>query len=113
MPLDVRFVATLDTLDAKEAGFEINLKGSDKVVKAPTTEAYKAITANTENGLEKIYAPDGKYFIAVTINNVPAEGTVTFVVKPYFTYAGETTYGTAYEVTYVNGVYSGAVAVAN
>ncbi|MBO5883584.1 MAG: hypothetical protein J6Q78_04185, partial [Clostridia bacterium] len=105
MPLDVRFVATINTLDAKEAGFEIKVNGNDKITTKQTNTVYKAITANY--GSETIYANDNHYFIALGINNVPVTGTVTFVVRPYFTYSGKTTYGTAYEVTYTNGAYVG------
>ena len=107
-PVDVRFIATINTLDAKVAGFDINLKGSEKVVTKTTDTAYNAISANDD--LEKIMAPDGSYFVAVTINGVPTTGTVTFVVRPFYTYAGETIYGAAYEVTYTNGAFVGAVA---
>ncbi|MBO5883482.1 MAG: SGNH/GDSL hydrolase family protein [Clostridia bacterium] len=108
-PFDVRFTATIDTIKAKEAGFEISLKGSDKPAETySTTTVYKAIKANENGDIKTITAKDGEYFVALGVKNVPAIGTFEFIVKPY--YVDNTDYtctGDVYCITYTDGIYMG------
>ncbi len=92
---NVRFIAVLDKLDYKNAGFDIVVKQSGNAIKnfdnKNTTKVYTSILANTDKGIsDKISAKDlgGEYIIALTITDVPTSlGELVFEVTPFTTSA--------------------------
>lgn len=111
---NVRFIAGLDSLAYSKAGFElIRVEAGgipSSTVDKSTNTVYTSLTGYDENGTEKVYSATGdfqsNYLAAVTVNHIPADRTVTFLVRPYLlSEDGEVrTFGTACTVTYANGV---------
>ena len=65
---------------------------------------FDSLTADTENGLAKIESPLGTDYLALVMNNIPANATVTFTFTPYAVSGDNTVNGNAITMTYVNGV---------
>ncbi|MBQ8213027.1 MAG: hypothetical protein IJZ80_03375 [Clostridia bacterium] len=109
----VRFIATLQSLQGSEAGFEVTakyleggvLKEKTWVVKA--THVYSKINA-TENGtVVAVTAAElgGTYLCALSVDDVPTNiGQVDFYVKSYVVINGEKVYSEEAIGTIVNGV---------
>ena len=114
---DIRFIAGLDSLDYDAANVTVNVNSTagtqNRVFRYENIRtAYRSITAETEAGLERVTAPDGTYFIAFVIRNVPvSEGTVTFTVTPEVTSAGAVTAGMSYEIVLTGGRFVSARAI--
>lgn len=88
----LRFVATVNSREYKEAGFTVVAKNEAGEIlrtwEVNTCQAYDAIIGNTEAGTVDYTAPalGGKYLIAVTVRNIPQSiGAVTFEVKAHCT----------------------------
>ena len=115
---NIRFVATVDTLNYERIGFEITA-GYTENGTAITTEftkscayVYQKITGNTAAGLQEYTAEElgGNYLMALSIINIPADlGTISFFVKPYVVENGVKIFGHAYTVVCINGVIDIAV----
>ncbi|MBO5883615.1 MAG: hypothetical protein J6Q78_04345, partial [Clostridia bacterium] len=103
-----------------------NVSGEPELLNAPTgTKFFTAVIPSIaavaddggegDEGLEPANAepegtePEGTEPEGTEPTVVP--GTITFIVKPYFISAGVTTYGDAYEITYINGVFQSATLV--
>ena len=99
---DIRFLATIDTLNASSVGFvfsksEMNPTKVNSTVKSTTT-VYNSITAS---GLP-VYATDlnGTYIIACTVTGIPATDIGTpLIVRAFSTVGTETTYTSVKAVT--------------
>ena len=117
--LSVRFIATLqNTLRYERVGFKITVNGgAEKSISCKYV--YLKLTA-TENGAQaEVSAAQlgGSYLYALTVNEIPATGTVTFTVIPFAddmegVENPQTYLGSGYTVTYVDGVYVGATPIA-
>ena len=101
----VRFISVVNGLDYNAAGYKVSAKitkdGNTTLVSEKEysiNEVYSSLLAN--NGLEKVDAPVGTYYLALVMNNVPTGATVVFTVTPY----GGETEGAAVEVTCLDGV---------
>ena len=117
---NVRFVGSIDSLNYHEVGFEITANGgnAEKAWDKAATCVYDTLlgkktdeeaTLYTEYTAANIRGMNGKLY-ALSIEGVPATGTVTFVITPYSiaTEGDDRTYGTAYTVVFVDGVFSSA-----
>lgn len=95
----LRIVSTIDNLDDyKMAGFDIIY--GDKEIPYETTKAYQSIEA-VSGGVDYTYSPnvfdiESKYFITVTLINLPLNDTTGILIKPYVVPVGgnEKVYGT-------------------
>ncbi len=108
----VRFVALIDSLDYTSVGFELqvyyNSNGvlKSKAIKLEGQNVYSVLKTG-ESG--SITAPEGKYFAALSISNVPAEaanGDVRFVFTPFAKNGENVIYGDAVMCAYSNGTLS-------
>ncbi len=108
---DIRFIAALDknTVDSgvySEIGFEVSAEyGESAGVSAKRygeANVYTSLNASDKTGnIKAITAPDGKYFVALSIEEIPTSaGNITFLVKPYVIKNGVYIYGPSYEVKY-------------
>ena len=114
---DIRLLAGLNSLEYSAAGFElIRLEEGgalSAVVERSTDTVYTSVTGYDETGAEQIYSASDfgcSYLSAVTVTGIPADRTVTFLMRPYLTSMdGEIQYcGPACLVTFVNGVLQAA-----
>jgi len=106
----VRLVSEIRDITATEAGFEI-LVDSEFVNLGGSTTAYKALNAKEEGTgrIAQVKADANTYFSALEINVATGE-EISFTVRPYIVIEGETSYGTAYTITYsADGSFLGAV----
>lgn len=118
--MDIRFVATLDKMEYEEIGFEITYRlpdaSEDTVVKASVHDVYAEIygaTANFDILTRSASYYDANYLYTYTVEALPLTGTITFTVKPYTKAANaEAVFGEGYEVTYTDGVFVVAEAIA-
>ena len=99
----VRFLATLNSLQGTEVGFEVNAvyKDTDGTVKAReawnviSTTVYTSIKAKSPSGtVSDVTAQElgGTYLIALAVNGVPNYEQVDFYVKAYVVVDGEKLY---------------------
>ncbi|MBE6634191.1 MAG: hypothetical protein E7620_07630 [Ruminococcaceae bacterium] len=107
----VRFISYVNALSYDEAGFMISAtivqNGETTNVAAKkyvVNTVFDSLTADTENGLAKIESPLGTDYLALVMNNIPANATVTFTFTPYAVSGDNTVNGNAITMTYVNGV---------
>ena len=116
--LSVRFISSLqNTLRYERVGFKITV-GDNAEKSISCKYVYLKLTA-TENGAQtEVTAAQlgGTYLYALTVNEIPATGTVTFKVIPFAddmegTENPQTYLGNGYIVTYVDGVYAGATPI--
>ncbi len=96
----IRFVTTVDSLDYKLVGFDIEFCGKKAdPEKTKTTTVYTSLNQyvndNKEAVLPTVFSPVSKYFAAFTVRNVPIDKTnEKFTVKAYWiTLDGTTVYG--------------------
>lgn len=110
---DLRFVAGVDSLKYSKVGFELVRieagKGNSALVKQVDNVVYTSLNGYNENGEKQVYTAADlgvAYLAATTVTNIPATGTVTFLVRPYAVSPnGEVIYsGMPMILTYVNGV---------
>ena len=109
--LKVRLVATVDesALKYDAVGYEvIRYFGGEKVtdmgaISKSMDTVYQSLIANGETFTPDAVAAGAAYFAPLTISSVPAQGTVTFVVRPYVVEGETVTYGAAVTFTLVNG----------
>lgn len=112
--LSVRFVATIkNTLMYKEVGFNVATNGGASTV-LDCRNVYSTLTATDTDGAQIKYTAEmfgGSFIYALTVENVPAVGTVTLTVSPYAVDMDETTTytGSTYTVTLVDGVVTSVV----
>lgn len=109
---NTRFIATVDSLEYKEVGFEItvtdfNGQDGDMVIYDSKT-VYQSIIGNDKVGGTVTYTAEdlgGTYIYALSVNNIPTSNPVTFLVTPYHIEIGGTDRvpGTSYLVTVNNG----------
>ena len=85
---DVRLVATIDSTEYATAGINFSTFGSTlnwgddpKHYEKEVTHCFSSILSNVDYKTEIINAPDGKYFIAVTLTGIP----ISEVTKAYST----------------------------
>ena len=110
---DLRFVAGVDSLKYSKVGFELVRieagKGNSALVKQVDNVVYTSLNGYNENGEKQVYTAADlgvAYLAATTVTNIPATGTVAFLVRPYAVSPnGEVIYsGMPMILTYVNGV---------
>lgn len=106
-----RFVATINSLDYAEVGFEVKVtdykgQASDLTEVYATKEVYTAIKGRTDDkvgGSVVYHASDlgGEYIYALAIQNIPADAPVTFEVTTYYktTQGGDRIRGETHTVT--------------
>jgi len=99
---DVRFVGLINALSYDAAGYKLEVAYQGKT--ATYTQAITEVYSSLKAGDEILVAPDGTYYLAMKVTNVPADATVTFTVTPYTQAAGEAVVeGAPFVVTYSNG----------
>ena len=112
--LSVRFVATIkNTLMYKEVGFNVATNGG-AATKLDCRNVYSTLAATDKSGATIKYTAEefgGSFIYALTVEDVPAVGTVTFTVSPYAVDMDNTTTytGSVYTVTLVDGVVTSIV----
>ena len=104
---DIRLLATIDSKDYASAGinfstFERNIHWSDnaKGYEREVTHCFTSVLSNVDYKTEVTEAPDGSYFIAVTLTGIPvsvlnkeARSCMKFAVTTYVTdFDGVTSY---------------------
>lgn len=108
----VRFVATVDKLDYVLVGFEvvrIEMGTAPAKLNKTTNEVYETLYGYDAAGDKHEYTSEtfgsaDKYLAAISVEEIPADKTVTFVVKPIVSYTdGTMAYGTAYAAVFTNG----------
>lgn len=105
----IRFVGVLkESLRYSDVGFELTIRDVDFGNQSCNT-VYRTLLASENGEIAEITAEElgGKYIYALTVKNIPADGTVVMRVRPYAkALDGETLfYGAEYEITYRDGVY--------
>lgn len=115
----VRFIATLrDTLRYERVGFRITVNGGEEKIFS-CQHVYLKLLAS-ENGAQvevSAEAMGGSYLYALTVNGIPATGTVTFTVVPFAddqadSEGAQTYLGQGYTVTYTDSVFVSATPIA-
>lgn len=111
----VRFIATIHSLEASAAGFEINAKYLEETVlkeknwDALTSYVYSTINA-TENGTVKTVSAGelgGTYLFVISVDDVPTNiGQIDFYVRSYVVVNGEKVYSEVASFTLNNGVFT-------
>jgi len=106
----IRLASEIFNLGATTAGYEIKV-GDIWVELGSSTTVYKSLNAKGGDGqIAKIQADYGKYYTAIELI-ADAGSEVIFTVRPYIVIESETTYGTAYTITYdAEGAFVSAVA---
>ena len=112
---NVRLVSSLSSIDYLNAGYEVVRIVNGKDLGATDAEikvVYKSLLGFDEAGSRNQYLASqfgAEYLSALVIKNVPANATVTFIVRPYLksTDGSTTVYGEAYTVTFTNGAVAG------
>ncbi len=102
----VRFVASIDSTNYKNVGFDIStVNFGDKSWGGSTTNVYRSILGEKNDGTYTITAEewasvcrdDEAFLYTYTLTNVPDDRNVYFVVKPYYTDKdGNKVYGATY-----------------
>ncbi len=67
---DIRFVTTIDSLDYRNAGFEITYEG--KTVSVSTKKAFKQLKAGGEDISPSAFSAQSQYFVTFVLTDVPA-----------------------------------------
>ena len=109
-----RLVATVDTLNYAEVGFEVKVasygnQSSGSATPYITNEVFTSLMGRTDDGVGDgvVYTADdlgGEYLYAVTIQNIPTDAAVTFEISVYYkTLDGETHNGHIYKITVDGG----------
>ncbi|MBQ8213437.1 MAG: hypothetical protein IJZ80_05445 [Clostridia bacterium] len=115
---DVRFIAEVSALTYDKVGFNVTVSytGGSKTVTLTDTNVYKSIKAGTNESYDTVSAPDGKYFVALSITDIPTSADeVTFTVTPIGDYTDENAtdeLGDAYKIVYEAGTYKSATKAA-
>ena len=105
----VRFVATVDDLDRDNIGFEVLVikNGAHATYTLETETVYTSLLYNDltkpEGEQSTEYSVDGKFLCALAFTDIPASGTVTFVVKTFTETEGVRTYDDTRVVSVNNG----------
>ncbi len=114
--LSVRLVATLqNSLRYERVGFRVNTTDGD-LGAVSCRNVYLKLLGNGDGGQVETTAQSlgGSYLYALAINGVPAQGTVVLTVTAFAVDVDDTGVeytGDTYELTFVDGVYQGAVSV--
>ena len=97
---DIRFVTTVDSLDYKLVGFEIEFGGKiADLEKTKTTTVYESLNrfvdGNNTPVSPTVFSPASNFFAAFTVKNVPSDKTSEkFTVRAYWiTLDGTAVYG--------------------
>lgn len=97
---DIRFVTTVDSLDYKLVGFEIEFGGKiADLEKTKTTTVYESLNrfvdGNNAPVSPTVFSPASNFFAAFTVRNVPSDKTSEkFTVRAYWiTLDGTAVYG--------------------
>lgn len=97
---DIRFVTTVDSLDYKLVGFEIEFGGKiADLEKTKTTTVYESLNrfvdGNNTPVSPTVFSPASNFFAAFTVRNVPSDKTSEkFTVRAYWiTLDGTAVYG--------------------
>ena len=111
----VRLVATLnDSLRYSAVGFEVALVGGSSIDKECNFVYEKLLSTDAQGFAAEVTAAQfgAKYLYALSIENVPTEGTVTITVTPYAkALDGATVYsGASYNLVFVDGALVSVVA---
>ena len=99
---NVRFLAQISDLDYETVGFEVVAIKADGSTSAPVIKTTNKVYTSVQAGKETKYAETGKYFMAITVDEVPSTiGAITFVVRPFIVTATDsvTIYGDYYTYT--------------
>ena len=106
--LGLRFLFGVETLNWGSIGMEVTVNGRTASVEG--TAVYTSVLGYDENGMEETYTAESlgaNYLAALSLVNVPAEGTYTITVKAFaleaFGENGIKNYGTVCTVTVTNG----------
>ncbi len=101
----VRIVTTVSSLAYDAVGFEIirsDANGAGAIVKT-TTKAYSSLLGNDGTVYDPAAEKDGaEYFVPFVIEGVPADGSVTFHVRPYVVEGDVVTYGETMLTTFAS-----------
>ncbi|MBQ8212981.1 MAG: MBL fold metallo-hydrolase [Clostridia bacterium] len=115
----VRLIAEISSLEYSDVGFCVeasyieNGKTVTKKVELTAQTVYRSINAVTEDGYQKVSAPNGRYYVALAITDIPVSiGTVTYKVTPIGNFASaDPERGMSFEIVYESGSYHSAGAV--
>ena len=111
----VRFVGTVDALSYQSVGFEIAM-GDQPAAAYSTKTVSSHIYVKANGAYTELCAASqlgGTHIFTAALADVSTAGTVTFTVTPFaVSQDGVKTTGSAYTVTYVNGVFTSAVKIA-
>lgn len=107
---NLRLVSGLNSLDWLNAGYEVIrvVDGEVGAIDVEIKTVYKSLTGYDENGTKSEYTAQSlntEFFAALAIENVPATGNVTFIVRPYVvnTDGTETVWGDSFTLAFANG----------
>ncbi len=105
---NVRFIATTNSTNYRNVGFDITAVNYSKNWNENTGTVYESISGTDKDGKVYSVTPDiygGEYFYTMTVRGVPAYSTVFFTVKPYFTdLNGNKVYGAVMEIEVGEGL---------
>ena len=84
---DVRLLATVDSLEWAAAGFDVVVKVGGRTYRFPTGDvstAYSSVLVTEADGQTvSVPAPEGKWFIALTVRGIPESEKPEFIVSEY------------------------------
>ena len=84
---DVRLLATVDSLEWAAAGFDVTVKVGEKTYRLPTgdvTTAYSSVLVTDADGQTvTVPAPEGRWFLALTVRGIPEGEAPEFAVSEY------------------------------
>ena len=116
---NIRFIATVDSLNYRNVGFDIVAKYTENNIEKTKTEklnsryVFDSILAHTDAGIETYSAADlgGNYLYALTLHDVPANiGDVVFEISTYSVAVdGNETVHSVTRIVYTNGMLTSIV----
>lgn len=99
----IRFLSTIEEFlcdDYNEVGFEAVAVKADGTESAPIVRTTSTVYTSIHADETQIVAPEGSYYIALSIKGIPESANVTLVIRPFaVTQNGERQYGTAAQIT--------------
>ncbi len=98
----IRLIGSVASLAYEGAGLEITSLAKGKTWSTQNTGVvYSTLLGQTEDdGIVEYKAPDGSYFTAYTLANIPQDTADTFTVRAFVTVNGERVYGDTFELTF-------------
>ena len=98
----IRLIGSVASLAYEGAGIEITSLAKGKTWSTQNTGVvYSTLLGQTEDdGIVEYKAPDGSYFTAYTLANIPQDTADTLTVRAFVTVNGERVYGDTFELTF-------------